>query len=163
MHLNNKKWLQDCKKQYPNNFKGCDVLEIGSLDVNGTARDYFEDCNYIGVDREKGKHVDIVCDARKTEFKKKFNTLLFLSVFEHDLNWKETLKHNLQWLRKDGLSLISFGAEGNLPHMDIWKPVQHREFLEECKRLGLKVVDSCFEEERYGEGDKGIFNAICVY
>ena len=160
MHLNNRKWLEDCKKAYPDNFKGCSVLEIGSQDVNGTIRDYFEDCDYIGVDREEGNGVDIVCDARETKFDKKFDTVMIISVFEHDLNWKDTLKHNIQWLKKDGLCFICFGAEGNLPHMDIWAIVPHQEFLDECKKLGLKVIDAFFEEERYGAGDSGVYDLI---
>lgn len=160
MHLNNRKWLEDCKKAYPKNFEGCSVLEIGSLNVNGTARDYFDNCEYVGVDRDAGLDVDIVSDARETKFDKKFDTLLILSVFEHDFKWKETLKHNLQWLKKDGLCLVCFGAEGNLPHMDIWRPVRHQEFLDECKKLNLQVVDSFFEEDRYGKGDVGVFNVV---
>lgn len=163
MHINNRKWLEDLKKDYPDNFEKCSVLEIGSQNVNGTARDYFKDCEYIGVDREEGDGVDIVCDARYTKFKRKFDTLLILSVFEHDLNWKDTLKHNLKWLKKGGMCFISFGAEGNQPHMEIWKPVPHQEFLDYCKEIKLNVVESFFEEDRYGVGDdKGIFNLVCV-
>lgn len=164
MHLNNRKWLEDCKKNYPDSFKECCVLEIGSQNVNGTIRDYFEDTtDYVGVDRERGEGVDIVCDARKTEFDHQFDTLMIISVFEHDLSWKDTLKHNLQWLKKGGMCFISFGAEGNLQHMDVWQPVPHKEVLDECKKLGLVVVDSFFEEERYGKGDDGIYNIICEY
>lgn len=160
MHYNNRLWLQDLKEKYPNNFKNCSVLEIGSQNVNGTARDYFEDCEYIGVDIEAGKDVDIVCDAGKTKFDKKFNTLLILSVFEHDLNWRHTLKHNLQWLKEDGICFVCFGAEGNLPHMDIWAIVPHKEFLDECKKLKLNVTDAFFEEDRYGKGDSGVYNLV---
>lgn len=163
MHLNNRKWLEDCKKKYPKNFNKCSVLEIGSQDVNGTARDYFEDCDYVGIDIEQGKGVDIVMNARKTKFETKFDTLLFLSVFEHDLNWKNTFKHNIQWIKKGGLCLVSFGSEGNLPHMDIWKPVPSQEFLSYCKELKVKVAEAFFEEDRYGNGDKGIFNLICEF
>ena len=163
MHLNNRKWLQDCKSEYPGSFKGCTVLEIGSQDVNGTIRDYFEECDYVGVDRESGKGVDIVCDARKTKFDKQFNTLMIISVFEHDLNWKDTLKHNLQWLKKGGMCFICFGAEGNRPHMDIWQLVPHQEFLDYCKEIGLKVVDSFFEEDRYGKGDVGVYNLVTTW
>ncbi len=160
MHLNNRKWLEDCKNNYPKNFSNCSVLEIGSQNVNGTIRDYFENCDYVGVDREAGDGVDIVCDARETRFDRQFDTVMIISVFEHDLNWKDTFKHNLQWLKKDGLCFICFGAEGNLPHMDIWAIVPHQEFLDECKKLGLTVVDAFFEEDRYGAGDSGVYNLI---
>jgi len=160
MHLNNRKWLQDCKEKYPKNFKECSVLEIGSQNVNGTIRDYFNDCEYVGVDRENGNGVDIVCNAKETKFARQFDTLMIISVFEHDLEWKETMNHNLQWLKRGGLCFVCFGAEGNRPHMDIWKLVPHQDFLDYCKTLGLKHLDSFFEEDRYGKGDVGVFNAI---
>lgn len=160
MHYNNRLWLQDLKKEYPNNFKDCRVLEIGSLNVNGTARDYFENCDYIGVDRDGGLDVDIAVDARETHFDRQFDTLLILSVFEHDLDWKETLRHNLKWLKRGGMCFVCFGAEGNKPHMDIWAIVPHQEFLDECKKLDLKVLDAFFEEDRYGLGDSGVYNLV---
>ena len=160
MHYNNRLWLEDLKKKYPDNFKNCSVLEIGSCNVNGTARDYFENCEYVGVDRESGQDVDIVSDARETKFDRQFDTLLILSVFEHDLDWRDTLKHNLQWLKADGVCFVCFGAEGNMPHMDIWALVPHQEFLDECEKLKLKVIDAFFEEDRYGKGDSGVYNLV---
>ncbi len=160
MHINNRKWLADLKEKYPKSFKDCNVLELGSYNVNGTARDYFEGCEYVGVDREKGPCVDIVSNAQETKFDKKFDTLLILSVFEHDLEWQKTFKHNIQWLKKGGMCFVCFGAEGNLPHMEIWQIVPYKEFLAECKKLKLKVIDSFFEEERYGAGDVGVYDLV---
>lgn len=160
MHLNNRKWLTDCKNNYPNNFKKAVVLEIGSQNVNGTIRDYFEDCDYTGVDREPGDGVDIVVHAKETSFDRQFDTLMIISVLEHDLEWKETIEHNLKWLKKGGLVFFCFGAEGNKPHMEIWQLVPHQEFLDYCEELGLKKLDAFFEENRYGAGDSGVYNAI---
>lgn len=160
MHYNNTLWLKDLKEKYPKNFKKCRVLEIGSYNVNGTARDYFENCDYTGIDKEEGNGVDIVCNAQQTNFTKKFDTLLILSVFEHDLEWKKTLKHNLQWLKEDGMCFVCFGAEGNKPHMLVWQIVPHKEFLKECKKLKIEVVDAFFEEDRYGKGDSGVYNLV---
>lgn len=72
MHLNNRKWLEDLKKDYPDNFEKCSVLEIGSQNVNGTARDYFKDCEYIGVDREEGEWNEKNCILPYYDFKRSY-------------------------------------------------------------------------------------------
>lgn len=44
--------------------EGLRVLEVGSLDVNGTVRDLFEGCDqYIGIDIQAGKGVDYVASS----------------------------------------------------------------------------------------------------
>ena len=40
--------------------KGLRVLDVGSFDVNGTYRDLFEGQEYVGMDIEAGKNVDVV-------------------------------------------------------------------------------------------------------
>lgn len=159
MHANNRKWLEDLAKQYPKSFNKCSVLEIGSQDINGTIRDYFTDCDYVGVDMFPGKCVDMV--AQYPEFDRQFDTLAIFSAYEHDFEWKKNFKHNLQWLKKGGMCFVCFGAEGNHEHnYPVWRLVPHQEFLDYCKDLGLEVIDSFFEEERYGEGDRGVYDVI---
>jgi len=43
------------------------ILEIGSKDYGNTAtfRDFYPDCEYIGIDMEPGKNVDLVVDLTK--------------------------------------------------------------------------------------------------
>jgi len=165
MHHNNILWLRDLREKYPENFTKAKVLEIGSADIAGTIRSEFIDCKYIGVDQNSGPGVDLVSDAKETIFKPEyFDTLAIFSVFEHDLGWKETLKHNLQWLKRGGICIICFGAEGNEPHLvDTigWKLVPHQEFLDYCLTLpGIRVVDWFFEEERYGKNCAGAFDVL---
>jgi len=48
--------------------KGKNVIEVGSLDINGTLRpiiEVFKPALYTGVDLFEGPGVDIVCDAKK--------------------------------------------------------------------------------------------------
>jgi SAM-dependent methyltransferase len=160
MHENNKKWLTDLKTQYPDSFKDCRVLEIGSRNVNGTVRDFFTNCEFVGIDMEAGRGVDVV--DKYPIFDKQFDTLISFNTYEHDFEWKQTLKHNLQWLRKGGMFFASFGSEGNEPHSyPVWRLIPHTEFINYCLELGLTVIDSFFEEERYGPNMKGAFNIIC--
>ena len=160
MHKNSKLWLADLKAMYPRHFEYASVLELGSKDVNGSVREFFDHCDYTGIDKEPGEGVDIVVDARNTLFKKNFNTIICFSLLEHEEDWKTVLSHNVQFLMESGRMFFSFGSEGNIKHMDVWKPVPHKEFLAWAEFIGLEVMDSFFEEEKYGNNCRGCFNAI---
>jgi hypothetical protein len=54
-HPQQAEFVAYCRLQYPQNFKDCKVLEVGSLDINGSIRDFFTDCQYIGVDLGEGQ------------------------------------------------------------------------------------------------------------
>ena len=49
-HNEQKRFVENLKRKASNYFKEQSVLEVGSLNVNGTVRDFFEDCSYIGID-----------------------------------------------------------------------------------------------------------------
>lgn len=70
------------------------ILEIGSKDYGSTVdfRNYFKKCkNYIGVDMEDGKDVDVVMDLTKTTEPLEpnfFDLIICCSVLEHvDAPW----------------------------------------------------------------------------
>ena len=48
------------KQKFPQMFSEVDVLEIGSLDINGSIRGLFDAKTYIGVDLDNGPSVDVV-------------------------------------------------------------------------------------------------------
>jgi len=163
MHENNLSWLQDLKRSYPDNFNNCAVLELGSMYVNGTVRDAFHACRFVGVDMDNGPLVDVRVKASDTCFKKgEFDTIISFSMFEHDLEWRESLAHNLPFLKEGGMVFVSFGAEGNFPHeFPIWQPIPHLDFLDHARDCGLDIMDAFFEWERYtGRSSPGIFDAV---
>ena len=49
-HVAQQEFFKKVKEQFPERFKNCSVLDIGSLDLNGNNRYLFEDYTYIGVD-----------------------------------------------------------------------------------------------------------------
>lgn len=164
MHKGNHTWLEDVKRQFPKHFTNAKVLEIGSLDINGSARDHFTDCEYVGVDMAPGKGVDVVSKATETSFQKEyFDTFVCLNTYEHDLEWRESLSHNLSWIKDGGLCIISFGAEGTREHFyPIFAAVPRQDFKDYCKQINLNLIESFFEEDRYGEGNKGIYDVLAI-
>jgi hypothetical protein len=163
MHPGNHQWLEQVRVTYPGYFDGASVLEIGSYNVNGSARQHFKKPKrYVGVDREKGPDVDIVSEAVATSFKPgEFDTLVYLSVFEHDPKWAEGFSHNLKWLRNGGLILVCWGAEGNTRHPpEPWAPVPIRDFMNSMKNWPVLVEDAFFEATRYKGYAVGCFNVV---
>lgn len=173
MHDNNRKWLTDLRRDYPEHFHKARVLEIGSRiwgdPPNDTIRPFFTECAYLGVDKVNGPGVDLCIDhidllddysVLGDLDDARVDTLAIFSVFEHDPVWRETLAVARRWLRPGGLLVTCFGAEGNLPHLMNWKPVPHQEFLSCCKDLGLDVLDAFFEEDRYGPNCAGCYNVV---
>jgi SAM-dependent methyltransferase len=51
------------KKYFQGNGNVFTVVDVGSFDFNGSYRDIFAGFNYIGVDIQKGKNVDVVMES----------------------------------------------------------------------------------------------------
>jgi hypothetical protein len=51
------------KAAFPDFFAGTRVLDIGSLDINGSVRPLFRGGTYTGIDVAAGPGVDIVCQG----------------------------------------------------------------------------------------------------
>jgi len=89
------------------------VLEIGSLDINGSMRDYnfvgvgpkwidlIQAENYIGIDLIEGRGVDQVMNSHRLEFRRNsFDLILCLSMLEHDTNPIATIIEAYRVLKK---------------------------------------------------------------
>ena len=85
---------------------GANVLEIGSLNVNGCLRDVIDIT--VGVDIRKGKGVDLVCPVEnlKSHFKDGyFDSCVSAGTLEHVKDWKSFV--TVTWdLVKDGGWLV---------------------------------------------------------
>jgi len=105
------------RSHYPGHFKGARVLEVGSLDINGSVRDLFEDCKYTGVDLQPGPGVDLACPGHLLELAtSSFDTVISAECFEHNPFWRETLSNMLRMLRPGGLVTISCATTGRKEH-----------------------------------------------
>lgn len=114
-HPEQRQFVQIVKDLYPSKFKGVDVLEFGSLNLNGTVRDFFEDCNYLGVDIIKGDGVDWVSKCHEFYFKK-VDTIISCEMLEHDRDWKKSVLHMYHLLKPGGLLIITCATDGRAEH-----------------------------------------------
>lgn len=97
------------KKQWPEFFDGQHVLEVGSLDINGTVRDFFtNNSTYIGVDVGPGPGVDVVAQGQDLTYDDgEFDVTVSAECFEHNPYWKETFTNMARMTRPGGLVLFT--------------------------------------------------------
>lgn len=116
-HPAQKEFCLEVKRRFPDAFDGKRVLEIGSRDVNGSLRDEFVNCRYVGVDCVAGAGVDIVCLGHLySEEAASFDTVFSTETFEHDPHAEATLANMLRVLKPGGLAFGTCAGEGRAEH-----------------------------------------------
>lgn len=113
MHNEQAVFVQTLKNTYPHYFNNCSILEVGSCNINGTIRDYFENCEYVGIDVGPGNCVDIVCSGHEYDGPSNyFNTVISTECFEHNPFWLETFTNMIRMCKSGGL--IAFTCAGEI-------------------------------------------------
>jgi SAM-dependent methyltransferase len=116
MHKEVRRFCQSIKLQNPEYFKNADVLDCGSLDINGNNRYLFDNSNYMGIDIVKGKNVDIVTRVHefKTDFQ--FDCVISTEMLEHDEYFADSLNAMFHCTKPGGLLLITAAGYGREEH-----------------------------------------------
>jgi len=116
-HIQQLQFINSVKNLYPNNFENCSVLEIGSLDINGTVRTFFHNCKYLGLDVGEGKGVDLVCEGQNFKGPDNFfDTVISCECFEHNPYWVETFLNMHRVCKSSGLIIMSCATTGRKEH-----------------------------------------------
>lgn len=107
-------WVQAA---FPTCFRDSKVLEVGSLDLNGSVRRFFERCDYTGLDVGPGPGVDVVCggqDYRAPDGS--FDVTCSFEAMEHNPYWVETFNNMIRLTRPGGLVVMSCATFGRPEH-----------------------------------------------
>lgn len=117
MHPQCEEFLGRMKVRFPIAFCGSTVLEIGSYNINGSARKFFPDPKeYVGVDLIAGPGVDIIGEGQKVKFARLFDVVLSTECFEHNPYWAGTFRNMVEHTRPGGLVLMTCASTGRNPH-----------------------------------------------
>ena len=96
------------------------VLEVGSQNINGSARDWVEDSKsktWIGIDLGEAPGVDMVCPAEFAQIESGWSDLsISCECFEHASNWKLILDNMIRISRPGGLIVLTFAGSGRGTH-----------------------------------------------
>ena len=110
-------FCKEVKEKFPEHFKEAKVLDIGSLDVNGSNRILFEGGVYVGCDLGEGKNVDIVCPGHEYDAPAgSLDVVITTEALEHDKHIKKTLNHSIKLLRSGGLLIITCAGPDRWEH-----------------------------------------------
>ena len=106
------------KAYFPEFFLGGRVLEVGSLNINGSVRDFFVNSEeYVGCDLGEGRGVDIVCAGHELPYVDGyFDIAISCECFEHDKNWRKTFSKMVDLVKVGGLVIFSCATTGRQEH-----------------------------------------------
>jgi SAM-dependent methyltransferase len=139
----------------PNNFANCKVLEVGSLNINGSVRQFFTDCDYIGID------LGVVCQGQDYDaLDNTFDTVISCECFEHNPDWVATFANMHRMVKPSGLIVMSCATTGRAEHGtkrtspadapfcgDYYKNLTEQDFVENFD------IDSMFSVYEFGIGE----------
>ena len=116
-HEYQKQFTNKVKNTNPTFFSNKKVLEVGSLDINGSMREFFEECEYIGIDVGNGKGVDVVCSGHEYDAPDDtFDVTLSTECFEHNPYWAETFANMVRLTKSGGLIFFTCATTGRHEH-----------------------------------------------
>lgn len=116
-HLNKQNFISRVKKRFPNFFTDVKVLDIGSLDVNGNNKIFFQHPYfYTGVDLQPGSNVDVVSPGHLYSSGFRFDVVMSTECFEHDIYWARTLTNMINLLRSGGLLVFTCASTDRPEH-----------------------------------------------
>ena len=114
-HPNQMTFVARMQQHFPDYFTNRKVLEIGSLNINGSVRQFFSGCDYLGVDLGPGADVDLICNGHELDFPdRSFDTVISCECLEHDIYWEQTFLKMCEL--SDGLVIMSCATTGRAEH-----------------------------------------------
>jgi SAM-dependent methyltransferase len=108
-------FVERIRTVFPEHFEGRRVLEIGSLNINGSVRQFFSDCDYTGIDVAPGAGVDVVCGGQSFDAPA-FDVVISCEAMEHNPHWIETMRNMVRLCKPTGLILMTCATSGRPEH-----------------------------------------------
>lgn len=150
MHANCYRIAQGVAARYGDEFRGGRILEIGSRNINGSAREIFEPLvvEYIGIDAEPGPGVDYVFDAERVlPTPNLFDAAICLNTLEHSCRPWRVVQSIADALRPGGLCLLvaPWRWDEHRWPLDCWRILTDgmRVLLDDA---GLEILVACHDE-----------------
>ena len=117
MHISAFNFVASCAEKFRSHFTFKDVLEVGSLDLNGSIKPLFVGCTYTGIDLVEGPNVDLVGHLLQHKFPlESFDVVVSLEAMEHDEAWDKSLREMFALLKPKGLLIITCATTGREEH-----------------------------------------------
>ena len=114
----------------PSDVRGKRVLEVGSLDVNGSVRGdvvALRPAEYVGIDIRPGPGVDVICDAGDLVARfgeNAFDVVISTELLEHARDWRRIVSNIKRVTSPGGLMIVStrsYGVDFHRRPFDYWR------------------------------------------
>ena len=114
----------------PSDVRGKRVLEVGSLDVNGSVRGdivALGPAEYVGIDIRPGPGVDVICDAGDLVARfgeNAFDVVVSTELLEHARDWRRVVSNIKRVTRPSGVMIVStrsYGVDFHRRPFDYWR------------------------------------------
>ena len=115
-HPNQRNYTQSVVNKYPELFTNKNVLDVGSLDINGNNRFMFTNCKYTGLDVGEGKNVDVVSPVHLYDTEERYDVIVSTECFEHDRHYVESLNKIVNLLNDGGIFVFTCATTGRAEH-----------------------------------------------
>ena len=136
-----------------NEVEGKRVLEVGSRNVNGSARRFIESmrpAEYVGVDIEAAPEVDVICAIEELREKfdaESFDLVVTTEVLEHVRDWRLAVSNLKRMCRPGGVVIVTTRSYGFAYHgypFDYWRyeVSDMRSLFDDCAVETLET-DTC--------------------
>jgi len=117
VHSEQFSFVRGLRAEHPSYFSGTEVIEIGSLNINGSIRELFHQPRYLGVDLAPGPCVDYVSRGEDVDVNVGlWDVVASCECFEHNRNWRETWRRMVELARPGGLVFFTCATTGRGEH-----------------------------------------------
>lgn len=113
MHIEAYAWVAQSLQMMPT---PATVLELGSLDINGSPRPLLPSSRYVGLDVVHGPSVDVVADAAHFKPLVPFDLVLCCEVLEHAAAAADIVANAVRCASPGGHVIITCASDGRRPH-----------------------------------------------
>ena len=127
------------------------VLEIGSLDINGSVRPLFPGAShYHGLDMVAGTGVDEVADASAWRPSRTFDVVVSAEVLEHAPTWSAILTMMWAATAPGGVLLMTCATDPRAPHSAVdGLDLREDEHYENVAARDLRALVGCWSVDRW--------------
>ena len=125
-HPQQQEYCLKIKAQHPKYFDNVNVLDVGSLDINGSNRYLFSGVftTYTGLDIAAGRNVTVVSKGHEWSAPDAcYDIIISTECFEHDKYYPQTLTNIIRMLKPNGMFLFTCATTGRAEHGTIQSDV----------------------------------------
>lgn len=116
-HKEQQYFLNSLRTLFPEHFSNVRVLDVGSLNINGSIRQHFDGSEILGIDVGEGPGVDLVCAGQDLDHPDgHYDTVCSCECFEHNPYWVETFRNMIRMTRSGGLVIMTCATDGRAEH-----------------------------------------------